>query len=514
MKLAPTTIVLSSVFLPLAATAQVTPDGTTSTIVTPTDTGVQIDNGNRAGDNLFHSFGEFSVPTGTEAFFNNTDNIANIFSRVTGGNISNINGLIRAKGTANLFLINPAGIVFGESSRLQLGGSFYGSTADSIIFPDGEFSATDLDNPPLITINAPIGLGFRDEPQPIINDSVTDNLGLQINAGETIGFIGGEIAIRGNGVRPEEVGDINNITAQGAKVWLGGLAEAGTVNLDENLNPRISDNVARANVSFSNGARVDVAGADGGGITVIGNDITLTEASQLFGGIAEGLGTTESQAGDVTINATGAVNLSGVSGIQNRVNEGATGNSGNINVTAESLSITDGGFFSASTFGRGNAGDINVNAEGAVTLDGVIPDISNSRMASVIVFGAEGEGGDITIEAGSLSLTDGALLNTQVFGSSENVNGEEIPGGRGNAGNIFITANSLSLSDGGFIRSSTFGQGNAGNVRLNIAGEVNLTDGNIFSNVEREAKGDGGNITIEAGSLSLESGGQIQTLVR
>ena len=124
--------------------AQITTDGSTDTNLTPIDNGTKIDQGDRDGDNLFHSFGEFSVPTGNEAFFNNANDIVNIFSRVTGGNISNIDGLIRANGTANLFLINPAGILFGNGASLQIGGSFYGSTADSILFPDGiEFTATD-----------------------------------------------------------------------------------------------------------------------------------------------------------------------------------------------------------------------------------------------------------------------------------------------------------------------------------------------------------------------------------
>ena len=130
-----------------SATAQVTADGTTNTTVNVNGNDFTINQGDRAGGNLFHSFSDFSVPTNGSAFFNNAVDIVNIFSRVTGGNISSIDGLLGANGTANLFLINPAGIIFGESARLNIGGSFYGSTADSILFPDGEFSAIDTDNP-------------------------------------------------------------------------------------------------------------------------------------------------------------------------------------------------------------------------------------------------------------------------------------------------------------------------------------------------------------------------------
>jgi filamentous hemagglutinin family protein len=544
--------------------AQVTVDGTTSTTVTPTDTGVRIENGNREGGNLFHSFDRFSIPTGTEAYFNNPSDLVNIFSRVTGSEISQIDGLIRANGGANLFLINPAGIVFGEGAKLQLGGSFYGSTADSIAFSNGEFSAIDLNNPPLITINAPIGLNFRDNPQPIINRSVADNVGLQVNTGETLGLIGGEIEIVGNGIVLGEDNPLNNITAPGATVWLGGLAEAGTVSVEENL-ISLPDNGTRANVTFANGAKVDVASDSSGEINVIGNNIRLTEASQLIGGIAKNSGTIESQAGDITIDATGAIELSQESSIENRVNLNAIGNSGDIDITGSSLSLTDGGRLSTSTFARGNAGDIAVDITGAVILDGVAASGQRSRMASGIASTGRGEGGNLTVNAGSLSLIDGALLNTRTDGSGNagNINiivegtialdgiaandkessissgiGQLARGeggnitldadlvsikngalifnqiatdGSGNTGDIKITANSLTLENKAFLSSETFGQGNAGQITINSRDNVAVdSNSGILSSVASIiAKGDGGGIEITTTNLTLTNGGQI-----
>ena len=169
----------------------------------------EITGGTTVGDNLFHSFEEFSVNIGTEAFFNQDSAIANIISRVTGGDISNIDGLIRANGTANLFLINPNGIIFGENASLDVGGSFLASTADRIQFADGEeFSAVSPDDSSLLTVNIPIGLQYGSDPADItvagsgnnlsidIEDTFTVNrsdrpLGLSVDSGNTLALLGG-----------------------------------------------------------------------------------------------------------------------------------------------------------------------------------------------------------------------------------------------------------------------------------------------------------------------------------
>ncbi len=284
-----------------AQEAPISADGTTdTTVVTPDNSNFDINGGDRAGSNLFHSFGNFSVPIGGEAFFNNADDIQNIISRVTGGKISDIQGAIAANGGANLFLINPAGIVFGPNASLNIGGSFLGSTADSLLFSDGtEFSATNSQGKPLLTINAPIGLNLRDNPQPIANNSVANNVGLQVRSGKNISLIGGDINFDGG-----------RLFELGGRVSLGGLTSAGEVRFDENGNFRFPDGVARGDVSLSDRANVLVFGEQGGNISINAKNLNIFGGSSLLSAIV-GLNNSNAQPGNIEINATDKVSVRG-----------------------------------------------------------------------------------------------------------------------------------------------------------------------------------------------------------
>lgn len=162
-----TTAILSTPLSPIQA--QLTPDttlGAENSRVTPnmliqglpTD---QIEGGAERGVNLFHSFRDFNVANGQRVYFANPTGISNILTRVTGNNPSEILGRLGVNGGANLFLLNPNGILFGPNASLDIRGSFTASTANSFTFPNGEqFSATNPAAPPLLTINVPIGLQY------------------------------------------------------------------------------------------------------------------------------------------------------------------------------------------------------------------------------------------------------------------------------------------------------------------------------------------------------------------
>lgn len=489
--------------------AQVTSDGTVNTQVNLQENVSEITGGEARGSNLFHSFQDFSVPTGNEAFFNNAESIGNIFSRVTGGNISNIDGLIRANGSANLFLINPAGIVFGENARLDIGGSFFGSTADSILFNDGEFSATDLDNPPLLTVNAPIGLNFRDNPGDItvrgdgngarLSDSevVDTQDALRVGENATIGFLGGNVSFEDATVK-----------TAGGRIEVGGVAD-GIVNLvavDNGFTFGYSQIDTFRDISLSGTSSIDASGLGGGDIQAAGNNISITGVS---GFTSVTLGSTPGS--DIDIFAAESLDISGVenelnsgSGIFSRAFPGSTADAGNINIETGSLTIGDRALINSSVSGEGNAGNVTVNATDSITLASQGNTSGIFSGVDINAVGDGGDGGDVNLAANSVTLSDGSFVGTASLG-------------QGNAGDISIDSNSLSLTNGSSLNANTRALGNAGNISIssaNIAidGQNNSNvDTGVFSNVGAGAVGDAGNVEINTQSIDLQNGSSIDT---
>lgn len=524
------------------AVAQLIPDhtlGTEGSTVVPspdirgTD-GDRIEGGAIRGTQLFHSFEEFNVGAGRGVYFSNPAGIANILTRVTGGNPSRIEGTLGVLGAANLFLINPQGLVFGPGARLDLRGSFVGSTARSVLFEEFAFDTVEAAAPPLLTIGVPIGLQVGENPGgiDIRSQQLLEPTG---SAATSLSWIGGEVRLTGG-----------QILAPGADVQLGGLA-AGVVALDADR--RATFPAAGADVSFDDGARVDVRGDGGGSVAVTARNLSVLGGSQILAGIAAGsLG--DNTAGDIAIAVTEGVLLQD-STIANDVQ--GVGNGGAIDIFSGTLTLLEGARLSASTAGIGNTGSIQIRTTGTVDLQGESQEFDRrSAIASQVLEGADGSAGAIDIEAASLTLRDGAFISTSTLGTGAagairirtagaiELRGEasrrdvtsdlSFPGSSiisrvreeatGDSLGISIESGSLFLGDGALVDASTLGEGSAGAIRIHTTGPITLqgesgptasnpmsAPSGIISRVLVGADGNAGSIAIEAdGSLTLRAG--------
>ena len=550
------------------ASAQITPDTTlpSNSIPVSNDSGdlITITGGTNAGNNLFHSFQEFSVIDGQTAFFDNGVTIENIFSRVTGDDLSNIEGMIRANGTANLFLINPNGIIFGPNSSLNIGGSFIGSTADSIQFSDGSFySAIAPQSSSLLTINIPIGLQYGAQPGNIIvqgngnntgfrDPSISDQTlikdfrptGLQVQTGNSLALIGGNIALDGG-----------NLTATEGHIELGSV-QSGLVEFDGNEEPGEFDYqevTGFGDIALVNAASVEVSGNSSGTVNVQGQNISLSDASAILSNTS-GDGT----AGSITLNGTESVQVTGVS--QNEIPfvsyvstgtaPGSTGEGADLTINTRYLLVVGGAQVDSPVFGSGDGGNLTVNAERIELIAGSQV-AGSSGLFAPIVPDATGNGGDINLVTDSLLVAGGAQAfalttssstagdfnikaqNIELNGASPN----GIPSGLfnnnnflgdGDAGNLTIETDNLSLIDGADIGSTVIGEGRAGDIyikanTIELIDNANLEDPSSISvsvdeppssvSVAEGISGIGGNIIIETNSLSLNNGTQINSSI-
>jgi filamentous hemagglutinin family protein len=167
------------------------------TLVNVSGNQFDITGGTQSGANLFHSFQQFGLNSDQIANFISNSTIQNILSRVVGGNPSVIDGLIQVtNGNSNLFLMNPAGIVFGRGASLNVPASFTATTATGISFGDNWFSAQGT-NDYTSLVGSPTGFAFTVS-EPGSESGLIVNLGnLNVEQGN-LTLLGGTILNTGD----------------------------------------------------------------------------------------------------------------------------------------------------------------------------------------------------------------------------------------------------------------------------------------------------------------------------
>ena len=515
-----------------ATHGQVIPDtslGEDSSVVTPQQLRDLIEGGAIRGENLFHSFSEFSIPEGQQVYFANPDNISNILTRVTGNNVSEIFGTLGVDGGANLFLINPNGIVFGENASLDVSGSFLATTAESLIFDDGEFSAVNPDEPPLLTVNFTPGLQYGVDAGEIDNQGI-----LEVGNGRNISLSG------------------QQVSHSGALIAPGGLIEVSGTEIDftGTVNTRATDGSVGIFVIDSNnfsiqpnetisGEFISQALANSNVVLQADNDITVDDniTSQTNNNLTFQTGrslsildnyTISLAGGDINIEAASQINLATNSQI---ITGNAAGNGGNINLTA-SGDITTGFLISGfinnpgvarleSDFvpvntlpGTDNAGNINVtSSNGAISSTNFV--LANALgEAGDIVFDAAG---DITFTApgeldrlGDIS-TVGAVSGHLQITTEETLLADDVRiinriGGDGETEGITLKGKSILLENTSLItltRDET--QANLGTVQNAVGGDVTVeaSEDLVIRNGTLYTRGDFG--IADAGDLTIDA---------
>ncbi|WP_229424247.1 LamG-like jellyroll fold domain-containing protein [Moorena producens] len=534
------------------ALADIVTDGTLgseSSVVIP-NTNVRgkiadkIEGGATRGSNLFHSFQEFNVGELQRVYFANPSGIETILTRVTGSNLSNILGTLGVDGAANLFLLNPNGIVFGPQSRLDVAGSFFASTANSLVFANGqEFSATSYEAPPLLTINITPGLQYgKYDPRTTIQNA--GNLAV----GQDLTLAAGNLDLQGQ----LEAG--NNLTLFGED----------TVTIRDTIaQPFIAN--AGGLLLIQGNQSIDIAAhnhTDSG--LFAGSDLRLRSRSVAIR-VAWPKGQGQSPgpiAGDAHYTAGGSFSIEQLDGLPGNLLSPhdpiilANGDVSLGNYTGASLHILAGGSVTV--------GDLEINSTDTAN-NAISPDNSNPFLASLANVTLSDQGGtsvvidgssqptldiragidwtllggfpgnvdtgnlapnldtaatsaDITIGDISINAPNGLVFLTNQYqtNGSNPTNKLEIGtlrtddnfgGFVGNSGDVIIDyRGGIEISERINTSSAT---GNAGQIKLITFDDITLDNSDIITSTSNA--GQAGDITIETGSFTARQGARIRT---
>lgn len=512
---------------------EVVPDGTVPSQVQldPTSQGFVVRGGEISGTNLFHSFETFSPGTRSVLFdlqVGGFEAIERIFSRVTGAEASYIDGLLQTSGGnhPDLFLMNPHGLIFGPNAALDVGSSFFGTTAESIQFGDG-LSFSTRASPPgvLLSLSVPVGLQLGQNPGaislagpgheivvappsalPIPFQAVSADYekGLSLSPGNTLALVGNGLAIDGGTIQ-SQLGP--SPFPQGGVQFSLGSGKDGTVLLQPH--PQwgwaldYGNLASSSDIVLKNHTRIDGTGFLPSTIHISGHDVELIDSSVVY---SQNFGAATN--GDLLVEADGRLFVGGTlspleipSAIRNSVI--AQGHGGNIGIRAGNVIVEGGGNIATTAFlGAGNAGEVQIKVEEDLSLRGSVNAQGFSPFGTFITSttATAGSGGGIDIETGRLTVETGSLISSSaLFGT-------------GDAGDIQILARDSVLLQGvnplnefvAGIASSSFSAGNAGSIRIDTPRLSLLERGLVEANIY--ASGDAGNITVNAPEF-VEIGG-------
>jgi filamentous hemagglutinin family protein len=520
---------LAAVVPRVAAAQQITVDGRFSpaqTLFGP-NYAITANLGKQVGSNLFHSFGQFGLSTGESAAFNGPATINNIIGRVTGGNSSSIDGKIQSNiAGANLYLINPSGIVFGPNATVNVSGSFHASTADYLKMSDGaKFQAT---NPDASTLSAapPAAFGFLTA-RPA---AITVNGSTLGPVPGTLGVVAGPISITGA-----------TLSAPAGTIHVTSAAGTGEVPVDPRNTPGLTV-TSFGQVDIKGSSTLDVSdpknlGSGGsvfirsGALTIDASEINADNYGSGPGGqlalqadsqitlsstanvhaLAQASGT----GGDIVIRTSPGGGISVANSIV-AVGSLAAGDSGQLSVATGQLSLTNGAALRSDAQGSGSGGPITISA-GSVVLDGGVALDSSTGIFSTTSDIATG--GSITIVAGQLALHNGAnvLASSCATAACSPDSASPATTGAGPGGGVAVSVGgAVTVDSGASLGTAAFAAGNAGDVSVTAAGPVTIdmsvgVDHSLFQGIASQTTGTGsaGNVTVTAGTLSIVNNGEI-----
>jgi filamentous hemagglutinin family protein len=473
--------------------------GTKGTLVGP-DFLIKDTMGQQVGGNLFHSFESFTVNTGESATFIGPSSVENILTRVTGGNRSVINGTVRSEiPNANLYLLNPSGILFGKNARLDIAGSFHASTADYLrLGKGGRFSARyPVDS--LLTVAPPQAFGFLDNPAPI---TLQDSL-LNVHEDKTLSVLGGDLQINNSALYAPD-GQVNLVSVASAGEVIPSFSNTadklGTITLSQ------SPDIPLKKMDETEIANIDTSGINGGQIFIQGGQF-FSKGGRISSQVAPSLTQTKvgsitietqemtlqdntyidtntygsGEGGDIIITATDNLTMIG-SGISVASGPETTGNAGTIQLNIGQLTLQEGSFLNSGTLGSGKGGDISITATQGISLFG---QERSSIIASSVgdsLTSSSGDGGQIRITAPRMEIKDYSEVQTMTFDFTT-----------GNAGDIWLNTNHLIINNSGTIISSTLDSGSGGSINI-FSTDIEMNNGLIWA--DSIGKGDAGSITI------------------